>query len=354
MTNMTHRLGAVPALYPLQFAPVFKDYPWGGRNLATEFGRVLPEGIVAESWEIAAHPNGSSTVRNGPLAGLTLPQVLAMWGEALVGSRNPRALREGKFPLLVKLLDANAWLSVQVHPDDAYGLAHDGEYGKTEMWVVLHAEPRPEGPRELIYGFRPGVTREAFAAAIAEGRTEDFLYRLAVRKGDVVFVPAGTVHALGPGVIVAEIQQNSDTTYRIYDWGRPRPLHIEKALDVLNFKQVEPQAYRPIPLSGSEAQRGPGGSPESLPRRDLIGECEYFRTERVEFGPGTRYAGECDGTSFEIWGLLEGRVLLTCEWGALTLQGIDWALLPAGLGRFAVEADGPATALRVITPFGGV
>jgi len=335
MANITRGSSPAPALYPLQFTPVFKDYPWGGRNLATRFGRALPEGIVAESWEIAAHPNGSSTVRNGPLAGLTLPETLETWGEALVGSRNPRALREGKFPLLVKLLDANAWLSVQVHPDDAYGLAHDGDYGKTEMWVVLHAEPGAE----LIYGFRPGVTRTGFAEAIAGQRTADFLHRLAVRKGDVVFVPAGTVHALGPGVIVAEIQQNSDTTYRIFDWGRPRPLHIEKALDVLNFDQVEPQAYQPAPLFGNGY------------RRELIGECQYFRTERFEFASGTRYEGECDGASFEIWGLLEGRARLTCEWGALELEGIDWALLPAKLGGFTIEAVGNATtALRVITP----
>ena len=118
-------------------------------------------------------------------------------------------------------------------PADDYALEHEGEYGKTEMWVVLRAEPGAE----LIYGFRPGVDREIFAQAIADGTTAEWLHRLPVKEGDVVFVPAGTIHALGPGVMVAEIQQNSDTTYRIYDWGRPRPLHIEQALDVLDFEQ---------------------------------------------------------------------------------------------------------------------
>ena len=199
-----------------------------------------------------------------------------------------RPLQAGKFPLLVKLLDANAWLSVQVHPDDAYGLANEGEYGKTEM------DRATPSRRRVDLRFRPGVTRDAFAAAIAESGQADFLHRLPVKKGDVIFVPAGTVHALGPGVIVAEIQQNSDTTYRIYDWGRPRPLHIDKALDVLNFDQVEPGAYEPTQLDGDGQ------------RRELIGECAYFRTERFELAPGASYAGECDGVTFEIWGVRRG------------------------------------------------
>ena len=132
-----------PALYPLTFDPVFKDYPWGGRNLASVLGRALPDGIVAESWDIAAHPNGSSTVNNGPLAGMTLPAVMELLGEALVGSNSAAALELGKFPLLIKLLDANRWLSVQVHPSDAYGLRHEGEFGKTEMWVVLMPSRAP-------------------------------------------------------------------------------------------------------------------------------------------------------------------------------------------------------------------
>ena len=235
-------------VYPLTFYPVFKDYPWGGRHLETELGREIPDGIVAESWDIAAHANGSTIVRNGDAAGLTLPQMLERWGLALVGTRNQQALRTGKFPLLIKLLDANTWLSVQVHPKDDYALEHEGEYGKTEMWIVLQAA----SGAELIYGFNPGVTKEAFAAAIEDGTTEQWLYHLPVEAGDIVFVPAGTVHALGPGVIVAEIQQNSDTTYRIYDWGRPRPLHIDKALDVLDFQVVQPSTYTPTVLCDGE------------------------------------------------------------------------------------------------------
>ncbi len=335
MTGPSAGRSALPALYPLLFEPVFKDYPWGGRNLATQIGRAIPDGIVAESWDIAAHANGSSTVRNGALAGRTLPQALETWGETLAGRRNAASVEAGKFPLLIKLLDANTWLSVQVHPDDAYGLAHEGDYGKTEMWVVLHAEPGAE----LIYGFQPGVTQAAFARAIAEGHPAELLHRLSVRRGDVIFVPAGTVHALGPGIIVAEIQQNSDTTYRIYDWGRPRPLHIEKALDVLNFEQAAQAAFTPEPLPAGVGVR-----------RELIGECAYFRTERLEFSAGAAYAGECDGATFEIWGVLKGSASIAGAWGAVTLQAVDWALLPAALGAFTVTASAATTALRVFTP----
>ncbi|MEM7537539.1 MAG: type I phosphomannose isomerase catalytic subunit, partial [Chloroflexota bacterium] len=180
-------------LYPLAFEPIFKDYIWGGRRLETALGRTIPDGIVAESWEIAAHANGSSTVAAGPLQGQTLGQVQEQFGVELVGTRNQAALEQGRFPLLIKLLDANRWLSVQVHPDDAYGLANENDLGKTEMWVILHAEPESK----IVYGFKSGVTREAFAEALAAERCEDWLHYVPVQTGDVVFVPAGSIHALG-------------------------------------------------------------------------------------------------------------------------------------------------------------
>jgi mannose-6-phosphate isomerase len=325
---------AAAEVYPLTFAPVFKDYTWGGRNLATKLGRTLPDGIVAESWEIAAHPNGSSTVAAGALAGQTLVEAMAQWGEALVGSRNHYGLAHGRFPLLIKLLDAQRWLSVQVHPDDDYALVHAGDFGKTEMWVVLAAEPGAE----LIYGFRPGVTRDRFAAAIAAGETEAWLHRVSVRHGDVIFVPAGAIHALGPGIIVAEIQQNSDTTYRIYDWGRPRPIHVAQALDVLDFSLVEPQPLTPIPVADA-----------SLPT-EVIGECRYFRTERITTTAGAALPGRCDGATFEIWGVLDGGLVLEWRGAPVTIDAVGWVLIPAGLGDFEVRTSTPSTLLRVLTP----
>jgi mannose-6-phosphate isomerase len=324
-----------PLIYPLTFEPIFKDYPWGGRNLGDKLGRSIPDGIVAESWEIAAHPNGSSTVDNGPLAGFALPQVQEKLGEALLGSRNRTALAAGKFPLLVKLLDANRWLSVQVHPSDDYAQKHEGEWGKTEMWVVLHAEPEAQ----IIFGFKPGVDRVKFAQAIAAGRTEDWLHRLPVQPGDAILVPAGAIHALGPGLIVAEIQQNSDVTYRVYDWGRPRPLHIRQALDVIDFTLIQPAPCQPVPLLDDEGLLV-----------EQVGACTYFETERISLPADSSFFGLCDGDTFEIWAVLRGLITLSWDGEPLVLSGVRWVLLPADLGEFQITAEEDSVLLRVITP----
>lgn len=322
-------------IYPLTFDPVFKDYPWGGRNLETKLGRTIPDGIVAESWDIAAHPNGSSVVNAGPLKGKTLPEVQALLGEALLGAHNTAALAAGKFPLLIKILDANRWLSIQVHPDDAYGMMHEGEPGKTEMWVVLHAEP----DAELIYGFAPGMMRDRYAAVIGTDASVDGLHRVAVKPGDVIFVPSGTIHALGPGVMVAEIQQNSDTTYRIWDWGRPRPLHLEKSLDVLNFDQVAPGPTTPTVLLDEDGLR-----------IERLVACQYFETERITLPAGNEFFGLCDGSTFEIWAVVQGKVTLTSDAAPLTLKAVEWVLLPAELGDYQIVAEEDAVLLRVTTP----
>ncbi len=322
-------------LYPLLFCPVLKDYLWGGRNLATKLGRALPaEGVVAESWEIAAHEDGASVVENGPYAGQTLAQVHAGLGLDLIGRNNAWAQARGKFPLLVKLLDAHSPLSVQVHPDDTYALAHEGnELGKTEMWVVLHAEP----DAELIVGVTAGTTPVAFRRAIAENRLEPYLHRVPVHAGDHVCVPAGTLHAIMGGLLVAEIQQNSNTTYRVYDWGRvgadgkARPLHVDKALDVIDFGRVEPQIVPPTLLAEAPGQR-----------RELLCRNRYFTTERVTLAAGAALRGACTGDSLEIWGVLEGEAAV----GELALSAVRFCLLPAALGSYTVQANTPATLLR--------
>ena len=324
-----------PALYPLTFTPVFKDYPWGGRNLETIFQRTIPEGIVAESWDIAAHPNGSSPVSNGAFAGMTLPQLMDELGEELVGSNSEQATAMGRFPLLIKLLDANRWLSIQVHPEDGYALANENEFGKTEMWVVLHAEPGAE----LIFGFKPGVTREQFERAIGTDACADLCHRVAVKAGDVIFVQAGSIHALGPGIVVAEIQQNSDTTYRIYDWGRPRPIHIRQALDVLNFKQVAPSPARPKVLMA-----------EAGLKIEQLASCPYFETERITLPKTSEFYGVCDGTTFEIYAVLQGKASIEGDFDPVTLTAVSWALLPAALGEFQIVAEEDSIVLRVIVP----
>jgi mannose-6-phosphate isomerase len=326
----------------LTFAPVFRDYIWGGRNLETLFGRELPPGIVAESWDISGHPSSPTLVDGGALDGLTLPQVLDLWGEALVGTRSRWATDRGKFPLLVKLLDANSPLSVQVHPPDEYALAREnGELGKAEMWYVLHAKPGAE----LIYGLSQETTPEAFRAALEGGSLADYLHRLPVQAGDAILIPTGTLHALLEGIVVAEIQQNSDTTYRVYDWGRlgadgkSRPLHVDKALDVIDFDMVRPAASKPEVVGG---RRG-------LVRFE-IARCPYFVVEKVELKDEAAYRGRCDGTTFEIWGCVAGAAQVKWASDALSLAAVRFALLPAALGEFAVQAVQPATLLRAYAP----
>lgn len=322
------------ALSPLTFSPVFKDYPWGGRNLE-RFGRHLPPGIVAESWDIAAHPNGSSTVRQGPLQGASLPDLVRLWGERLLGERNADALAQQRFPLLIKLLDANQWLSIQVHPDDTYAGAHEGDLGKTEMWVVLEAG----SDAKLIYGFKEPTDRERYATAIAAGRGADPLFLLPVQAGDVLFVPPGTIHALGPGIVVAEIQQNSDTTYRVYDWGRDRPLHIEKSLDVLDYGLVAGAAVEPIPLLVDASLRV-----------DLLVACPYFQVERLTVPAGGAFFGLAEGETFEIFGVLSGHAIVEWDGEPVELDAVDWVLIPAELGEFQVVASEPSVILRVFVP----
>jgi mannose-6-phosphate isomerase len=320
------------------FEPVLKHYIWGGRNLEI-FGRELPnEGVTAESWEIAGHKDGNTHVDNGYLSGLSLTDINAMLGLNLIGSNNLWAQERNKFPLLIKLLDANRPLSVQVHPDDEYALKiESNELGKTEMWVVLRAEP----DAEVILGVKAGTTPEKFRKGIENGRLEPFLHHIPVRPGDHICVPAGSLHAIMGGLLIAEIQQNSNTTYRVYDWnrvgadGNPRPLHVEKALDVINFDQVEPVLERPKLISNEN-----GIVSEELCRN------QYFITERVTMEAGSTYFGECDGSTLEIWGILEGQAAVN----EVGISAVQFILLPAALGPFTISTETDCILLRTYVP----
>lgn len=215
---------------PLFLEPVMQEKIWGGRRLKDEFGYTIPSDKTGECWAISAHPNGVSTVKNGQFAGRGLDVLYQEQPELFGHPTSP------VFPLLTKILDANDWLSVQVHPDDSYGLEHEGELGKMECWYILSAE---EGA-EIIYGHE-AKTKEELRQMIESGRWDDLLTHVPVQKGDFFFVPSGTMHAIGKGITILETQQSSDTTYRVYDFdrrddnGHLRELHIEKSIDVLTL-----------------------------------------------------------------------------------------------------------------------
>jgi mannose-6-phosphate isomerase len=260
-------------LYPMLQAPVLKPALWGGRRLADLYGKAVPEDkAIGESWELADHPHGTSSVANGPLAGWSLRQVIEAYPEELLGRPAFSAWRN-QLPLMVKLIDAAQDLSIQVHPNEAYAARHGLPHvAKTECWVILHADP---GAR-LITGVRPGVSREGLRQAAEACRLDGMLVEQRVRAGDVVFVPAGRLHAIGAGIVLAEFQQPSDTTYRVYDWGRvgpdgkPRQLHLDEAMECIQFDG-------PLPASGG---RGVIVDACGLLMESLV-ECDAFHLERA-------------------------------------------------------------------------
>jgi mannose-6-phosphate isomerase len=227
-----------PGLYPLIFEPRFKERVWGGRRLASLYGKQLPHDVlVGESWEISDRPDDESMVVNGPLAGRTLRSIMQEQADNVLGEA--AATDDGRFPLLCKILDAREALSLQVHPPAR--AKHLGD-PKTEMWYIADADRGAE----LFVGLKPGATRHTFESALADGRVAECLHRVAVRPGDAMFLPSGRVHAIGAGVVLFEIQQNSDTTFRVYDWdrlgldGKPRTVHVRESMASIDFDDVEP------------------------------------------------------------------------------------------------------------------
>lgn len=285
--------------------PAGKDYIWGGTRLKREFRKdFIALDPLAETWECSTHPDGPSQVASGPDGGKTLPEVLRMHPEYLGNS--PSVSGAADLPVLVKFIDARDNLSVQVHPDDAYAAEHEGgQAGKTEMWYVVDAEPGAQ----LVFGLNREISREEFRQSIASGTLEWYLRSVPVHRGDVFFIPSGTIHAIGRGALIAEIQQNSNLTYRLYDYGRlgkdghPRPLHIEKALAVADLTGNQ-DPRQPLRLLRYQ----PGFARESLSR------CKYFQVDRCLL----------NGTAISMVPLPESfRVLLCLEGGGCLWEGAE-------------------------------
>ncbi|WP_310550860.1 type I phosphomannose isomerase catalytic subunit [Paenibacillus glufosinatiresistens] len=317
--------------YPLKFQPDFQERVWGGRALE-RFGLDLPDGVIGEGWMIADHPNGVSTVVNGELAGLGLDAVREKLGRDWFGSKGYK--EDARFPLLVKLLDCNDDLSVQVHPTDDYEGLPQGELGKTEMWYVLDAKPGAK----IIYGLKEGVDREQLREALESGNVMDTLQEVPVSAGDTFYIPAGTVHALCAGVLVAEIQQNSDTTYRIYDYnrpgldGKPRELHIEHSLNVTAYEGA-----------GATSMKTDGAKPGEWLR---LAHSPYFIVEKGLVGEKWDLSAAPD--SFTILVICEGSGHLTWEGGSQPYAAGECYLIPASLSSYAIE--GQSTLLRAYLP----
>lgn len=327
----------VSKLYPLRFEPLFRQYIWGGRRLGAVLNKPIGEGDdYAESWEVVDHGEDQSVVAHGPLAGTTLHEIVAEHNAELFGRHAPLKT----FPLLFKLLDCNRNLSVQVHPNDAQAALLDPpDLGKTEAWVILDAQPGA-----VIYaGLKRGFDRGALAREVSRGTTELCLHKISPQRGDCIFIPAGTVHALGEGLLVAEIQQASDTTFRLFDWnrvgadGKPRALHVEQSLAVIDYARgpVDPQAPRPI-----ESQ----SVTECIER---LVECDKFILDRRAFSNATTIGGD---RRFHIVCVLSGEAELAGDPSALPLSLGQTALLPAAAGEVSLSAAEKTTLLDMYLP----
>ncbi len=318
-------------LYPMTFKPVYKDYPWGGSRIPETFNRDVPPGVYAESWEIADHQDGMSVVANGALQGKALQEVIDPDPQAVMGTR----VEGSSFPLLIKLIDAKQKLSVQVHPNDETAAKFGGE-AKTEMWYMLG-----ENETQVYCGLKDGVTKESFLQAVAEGTSGDTMRPVPVKKDDAVFVRGGRVHAIDNGCLILEIQQNSNTTYRIYDWGRmgndgkPRELHIEQAIDVINWNDTANPLVEPEPLVDTD----------TFQCWEVL-KCEYFRLEKMILTAPLEVP--MDGTTFHALFVAEGEVEISWDGESLKAPAGTSILVPAALPSYTLE--GCATILRTTIP----
>ncbi len=320
--------------YPLLFTPVYKDYIWGGQRLAACYNRLGTPAICAESWEISAHADGMSHVSNGPLAGQSLAALAAQYGAALTGTRAPQPSR---FPLLLKLIDARDSLSVQVHPGDETAGRVGGE-PKTEAWYMLDRTPGA-----LLYaGLKRGTTPESFRTAMSQGTAAEQLFHLTVEPGDMLFIPGGLVHAIGAGCLIFEVQQSSNTTYRLFDWGRfdaqgqPRPLHIQQAFQVIDPSLTEPCLLHP-----------PATIADTRNHWNSLLQCKYFNLRRLDLRCAEEVA--LDGTSFHALFVLKGDAVAEAGGVAVSLPTGSSCLIPAAAGSLTLRPTGTSATVLVTT-----
>lgn len=318
-------------LYPMKFAPLFKERIWGGRKMEAKFGKKLPENtLIGESWELSGVDGDVSVVANGKLAGNSLSELIEVYMGDLLGEKVFKQYGE-EFPILIKLIDAADVLSIQVHPDDELAKERHNAYGKTEMWYIIDNDP----DASLYLGFNQKVDKQKYLEYLEKGELQKILGEVKVKPGDAYFIPAGAIHAIGKGILIAEIQQTSDITYRVFDWnrvddkGNGRELHTELALDAIDFNSNENHNITVEPKKNESVQ---------------MQSCPYFTSSVIEVdGKIVRDYREID--SFNIYICLEGEVQVKTLEGTEVISKGETLLLPAITD--AAELSGKGRLLEV-------
>jgi mannose-6-phosphate isomerase len=343
-------------LYPLTFEPIFKERVWGGRELERIYAKPLPPGKpIGESWEISDRPGDASVISNGPLAGKTLRWLMENHAAEILGKAIPAA--EGRFPLLCKILDAREKLSLQVHPPAGRAKELHGE-PKTEMWFITDAAPEAS----LYVGLKRGVKRAEFEKKVSDGTVADCFHRIPVRAGDAMFLPSGRVHAIGAGLVIFEIQQNSDTTYRVFDWnrvgldGKPRELHVPQSLASIDFKDFEPGVLN-AEFHGNEFVKtrqlvfDPLFSVEHWEMTPKVPKklTDLPRNRRSPSALATPIAlGGLSPFTLQLVAVLKGKLEVEDRMTTLMLSAGQFCLIPASLKSVEISATSDATLLRVV------
>ena len=320
-------------LYPFTFHPIFKERVWGGREIERLYGKKLPPGApIGESWEISDRPGDASVIANGPLAGKNLCWLMENHRAELLGNAKPA--NENRFPLLIKILDAREKLSLQVHPPANKAAGLGGE-PKTEMWFIADAAPGAE----LYAGLKQGITRAEFERRVQDGSVAQCFHHVPVRAGDAMFLPSGRVHAIGAGLVIFEIQQNSDTTYRVFDWnrvgldGKPRELHVAQSLASIDFEDFEP----------SLVERKFSGN-DKIKMRPLVRD-PLFNIEAVEMKTGTSL--DLKPCKLQIVATVRGQIEIKSGSVSVNLAAGQFCLVPACLERTEISAKSEVTLLRI-------
>lgn len=312
-------------MYPFLLRSAIKDYIWGGQKLKTDFGKISDYDIIAESWELSCHQDGMSIIENGELKGRTLYDYVNTDRTYLLGCNCDKF---DIFPILAKLIDARNDLSIQVHPNNEYAQIHENQFGKTEMWYIVDCEPNSY----IYYGFNRDITIGEFRERIKNNTFLETLNKVYVQKGDAFYIEAGTIHAICSGIVIAEIQQNSNVTYRVYDYnrlgddGKPRQLHVDKAADVINYKKQEAKTISQHFLAKCEDFS-----------EQLLAKCEYFNTTYINLH--NFYNSTTDEKSFHCFLCLDGNSTLHTNSHSIPFRKGQTIFIPANLGNYQIIGD---------------